>query len=91
MCGAGGSVDDIGAVSGQAGFGGDHDVVWVGVEGIVDYLFGDVWSVGVGGVEKLHPKVNCSPDDRNAFVAVLRFSPDAPAGQPHGPEPQPGD
>src|SRR5215208_3711010 len=39
----------------QAALGGDHQVIRVGVERFGDQAFGDLGTVGVGGVDEVHP------------------------------------
>ena len=41
------------ALAGKAAFGCDDQVGGVGVEGFGDELLGDLWAVGVGGVEEV--------------------------------------
>lgn len=62
----------------------------LGVDGLVNDLFGDVGAVGVGGVDELDPQFYGTAHHGDAFVAVGGFAPDPAAGQSHRAETQSG-
>lgn len=80
----------VGARSQQSGLGRDDDSV-VGMQRLADQLLGDVGAIRVGGVDEVDPEFDGATQHPQAFIAVLRRTPDPLAGQPHCAEAQPVD
>jgi len=76
---------------GQAGLGGDEQVVGVGVQGLGDDLLAGAGTVGVGGVDEVHPELDGPAQHGQALGAVGRLTPDARPRDAHGPEAEPAD
>jgi hypothetical protein len=58
----------------QASLRGDDQVFRVGVERFGDQALGDLGTVGVGGVNEVHPKLHGSPEHAAGFLRVLGFA-----------------
>ncbi len=76
------------ALAGEAGLGGDDQVLGVGVERLEDQPLAHLGPVGVGGVDEVDPHVDGTPEHPNAFVVVGGLAPDSGPGDLHGPEAQ---
>ena len=73
----------VGPGAQQAGFGRDDDAVRVGVQRLFDQFLGHVGTVGIGGVDEVHPELDETAQHADAFVAVGRRAPHALTRQPH--------
>src|SRR5664280_393642 len=72
----------IGAGPHKSGFRGDlHRSV--GMQRFEDELFGDVGTVRVSGVDKVHAQLDGSTQYRNALLAVIGVSPNTVTSDPH--------
>jgi hypothetical protein len=71
------------AGSHKASLGADDQVLRIGVQRLADELFTDVRAVGVGRVDEVDAEFDRSPQYREGLVAVLRFAPNAGAGDLH--------
>src|SRR3954470_24714610 len=69
----------------QAALGGDNQAR-IGVESLRDQLFGNVRSIGIGGVKEGYSQLDGPLEHADGFVAVLGWSPNTFAGQAHGAE-----
>jgi hypothetical protein len=77
-----------GARSREARLGGDHEIVGVGMERLVDQLLGDRRSVGVGGVDEVHALLDRAPEHADRLVGVGGRTPHPFAGELHRPVPE---
>src|SRR5271170_124186 len=76
----------IGAGTIETALGSDDQIRRIGIERFGDQFFADVWAVGVCGVDKVDAEFDGAAQDADCFVAISRRSPDAVAGDAHGPE-----
>ena len=76
----------VGALAGEAAFGGDDDVVDIGGEGLTNEPFGDVGAVGVGGVDEVDAELDGAAEDFAGVFGVIGLAPDASADDAHGAE-----
>src|SRR2546430_2394486 len=77
-------VPACGARTGQSSLGRDHQVVRIRVEGLGDQPFADLRTIGVGCIDQVDTELEGPAQDALALLAILRFSPDALTGDPHG-------
>src|SRR2546423_1259094 len=70
-------------------FRGYHQLVRIRIQRLADQSLTDLGSVGIRGVDEIDAKLQGAPQHPLAFLAIRRFTPDALAGEAHGPESKP--
>jgi len=77
---------DPGCVFAASGaeFGDDDEAVWIGVDGILDDLVGDVRAVEVAGVDVIDVCCDGFAEDGEGGVHVAWWAEDVRAGELHG-------
>src|SRR5438309_134638 len=73
----------------KAGFGRDQEVGRIWMQRFCDETLGNYGSIGVGGVDEIDSQLDRAAKDCDRLVMVLRFSPDAIAGELHCAEAEP--
>jgi hypothetical protein len=76
----------VGAGPGQATFGGDDEVVRVGVQRGRDQRFGDGRTIGGGGVDEVDAQLHRPAEHLRGLGRIAGRPPDAGASELHGAE-----
>src|ERR1019366_1801933 len=63
----------------------DHEALRVRVQRLPDQFFSDIRSVGVGGVDEIHPELDRAPEHADRLVVIARWAPNARSGELHRP------
>src|SRR5665213_2327029 len=66
----------------------NHEALRVGVQRLPDQFFSDIRSVGVGGVDEVHPELDRATEHADRLVVIARWAPNARSGQLHRPIPE---
>jgi hypothetical protein len=80
-----------GTATGETAFGCDDDAIIIRMQGFSDQIFAYFGSVGVGCVDEIYVQFNDTAKNGAGFFEVIRFAPDASAGNPHRAEAHPVD
>jgi|ERR1700727_2334568 hypothetical protein len=72
------------SLAGNAPLGGDDQIGWVGMEGLVDEFLCDFRAIGVSRVDEVDAFRNGSAKNSLSVFTILRFSPCSFAYQAHG-------
>ena len=88
--GAAVDVPHVGPAAREAGLGGDDQPV-IGMQRLVDQLFGNIGAVGVGGINEVDAQLRQAFQHADRFVPVTRRAPDPATGNLHGAISQPVD
>src|SRR3954452_12960052 len=72
-------------------FGGDHQLVGVGVQGLADQVLGDIRAVGVGGVDQADTELDGPSQYADRLLTVTGLAPDALAREAHRAVAEPDD
>jgi hypothetical protein len=68
----------------ETALGRNHQILLVGIKSFRDDVLADLGAIGVRGVDKVDAELHRALQHFARLVAVLRFTPDAGAGDAHG-------
>src|SRR5579863_769122 len=86
MCGAPVLRPPVRACAQETTFGGDDQVLRIGVERLGDERLTHFWSVGVSRIDQIYPQFEGAAQDSDGFLLIGWWSPDTRARQAHGSE-----
>src|SRR5437763_10540247 len=70
----------------EAAFRGDDETLRIRIECFGDQLFADVRTIRLRGVDEIDAELDGAAEDSQRFFVILRWPPDAVAGDAHGAE-----
>src|SRR5688572_7727122 len=74
----------------EAGLGRDQEAL-IGIKGLADQFFGDVGTVGIGGIDEIDAELRHAPQGSERSFAVGGKAPNSWPSHAHGAEAEPAD
>src|SRR5262249_43960001 len=71
--------------------GRNHESFRVRIQGVGNQFFTNIWTIRIGGINKIHVQLDGTTQNRDRSIAISRSAPDTLAGEAHGSEAKPID